>query len=114
MSTTSPVVSLDELERVVDDVEVAQPEEVHLQQTQVLDAVHLVLGDDGRLLDGLAGLGLALDRQVLGERILGDHHRGGVDAVLAAQALEALGDIDDLGDVGVGLDHRRGDPSAIL
>ena len=36
------------------------------------------------------GLGLALDRQVLGERLVGDDDRRGVDAVLAAQALEAL------------------------
>jgi hypothetical protein len=97
---------LDELERVVDDVEVAQPQEVHLQQAQVLDAVHLVLGDDRGFFDGLAGFGLALDRQVLGERILGDHHRRGVDAVLAAQALEALGHLDHLRDVGIRLDHR--------
>ena len=67
--------------------------------------MHLVLGDDRRLLDGLAGLGLALDRQVLGERIVGDHHGGSVDAVLTAQTLEALGDIDDPGDIGVGVDH---------
>ena len=67
--------------------------------------MHLVLGDDRRLLDGLAGLGLALDREVLGERIVGDHHGGSVDAVLTAQTLEALGDIDDPGDIGVGVDH---------
>ena len=48
-----------------------------------------------------AGLGLALHRQVLGERVAGDDHRGGVDAVLAAQALEALGDVDDARGVGV-------------
>ena len=52
----------DQLERVGDDVQVPQAEEVHLQQTQLLDAVHLVLGDDRRLLGVLAGLRLALDR----------------------------------------------------
>ena len=31
---------------VGDDVEVAQAEEVHLQQPELLDAVHLVLRDD--------------------------------------------------------------------
>jgi hypothetical protein len=83
-------VRFDQLEGVsVDDVEVAQAEEVHLEQAQVLDPVHLVLGDDRSVLRVLAGLGLALDGQVLGEGLLGDHHRGGVDAVLAAQALEA-------------------------
>ena len=96
---------LDQLETVGDDVEVSQAQEVHLEQPEILDAVHLVLGDDRRLLDGLAGLGLALDREVLGERIVGDHHGGSVDAVLTAQTLEALGDIDDPGDIGVGVDH---------
>ena len=51
---------------------------------------------------GVARLRLALHRQVLGERLAGDHDRGGVDAVLAAQALEALGDVDDARGLGVG------------
>ena len=95
----------DQLERVGDDVEVAQAQEVHLEQAELLDAVHLVLGDDRRLFDRHAGLGLALDRQVLGQRLLGDHHRGGVDAVLASQPLEPLGDVDDLPGLGVGRVH---------
>ena len=53
----------------------------------------------------LAALGLALDGQVLGERLLGDDHGGGVDAVLAAQALEALGHVDDPAGLGVGGVH---------
>ena len=85
----SPVDALDEVERDLHHVEVAQAEEVHLQQAEVFDAVHLVLRDHRRVLDRRAGLGLALDRQVLGERLAGDHDRGRVDAVLAAQALEA-------------------------
>ncbi len=96
MSSSTPRVVADDLERVGDHVEVAQAEEVHLQQAEVLDAVHLVLRDDRRVLDVLPALGLALDRQVGGERLLGDHDRGGVDAVLAAQPLEALGHVDDL------------------
>ena len=38
--------SADHRTRVGDDVEVAQAEEVHLQQAERLDAVHLVLRDD--------------------------------------------------------------------
>ena len=91
---------------VGDDVEVAQAEEVHLQQAELLDAVHLVLRDDRRQRRVLAALRLALHRQVLGQRLLGDHDRGGVDAVGALQPLEALGDVDDLLDVGVGVVHR--------
>ena len=37
------------LDGVGDDVEVAQAQEVHLQQAELLDAVHLVLGDDRRV-----------------------------------------------------------------
>ena len=87
---------LDEVEGPLDDGEVAQAEEVHLEQAEVGHAVHLVLGDDGRVGRVAAGLGLALDGQVLGERLPGDDHRGGVDAVLAAQAAQALGHVDDL------------------
>ncbi len=59
---------LDQVEGPLDDRQVAQAEEVHLEQAQLLDAVHLVLGDDGRVLGAAAGFGLALDRQVLGQR----------------------------------------------
>ena len=38
---------------------------------------------------GFPGLWLSLDRQVLGERVFGDHHRRGMNAVLAAKAFEA-------------------------
>ena len=58
----------DHLDGVGDDVEVAQAEEVHLQQPEVLDAVHFVLRDDRRARRVLAGLRLALHRQVGGER----------------------------------------------
>ena len=109
---------LDEVERHLDHREVAQPEEVHLQQAELLDAVHLVLGDDRRVARVRARLGLALDRQVLGERLVGDDDRGGVDAVLAAQALEAPGDVDHLLRVGVLLVHLaqvgRGDVAVLV
>ena len=94
---------LDEPERDLEHVEVAQPQEVHLEEAEVLDAVHLVLGDDRGVLDLPARLRLALDREVLGERLARDHHRGGVDAVLAAQPLEPAGDVDDPLGVGIGL-----------
>ncbi|CAB4835646.1 unannotated protein [freshwater metagenome] len=108
---------LDEHERVGDDIEVAQPEEVHLEQTELFDTVHLVLRDDGCVLDVAAGLGFALDRQVLGERILGDHHRGSVYAVLAAQSFETARDVDDLVGIGVVRVHvanLRGHLEAVL
>ena len=54
---------------------------------------------------GLARLGLALDGQVGGQRLLGDDDGGGVDAVLAAQALQPERHVDHLLDVGVGAVH---------
>ena len=54
---------------------------------------------------GLVAVRLALDGHVLGERLVGDDHGGGVDAVLAAQALEAAGHVDDLLGLGVGVVH---------
>ena len=39
-----------------------RPEEVHLEQAELLDPVHLVLGDDRGVLGVAAALGLALDR----------------------------------------------------
>ena len=73
---------MDEIEGAFDDGEVAQPEKVHLEQPELLDTVHLVLGDDGGIL-GIGTVGLALDGEVLGEGLVGDDHGGGVDTVLA-------------------------------
>ena len=87
MSGRLPGGPLHEIERDLEHVEVAQAEEVHLEQPEVFDAVHLVLRDDRGVLD-LAAVGLALDGQVLGERLARDDDGRGVDAVLAAQALE--------------------------
>ena len=95
MSGRAPVERFDELERDLHDVEVAQTEEVHLQEAELLHAVHLVLRDDGRFLDRRARLGLALHGQVLGERLARDHDGRGVDAVLAAQPFEPARDVDD-------------------
>ncbi len=85
---------LDEVARALEDREVAEPEEVDLEQPERLDAVHLVLGDDRRVVDPTLAVGLALDGQVLDERLFGDHDGRGVDAVLAPQALEATRHLD--------------------
>jgi len=66
-----------------------RPRKSHLQQTQVSDGVHLVLGDD------LRPLPLLLNGDDLHQRLRGDHHGRGVDGVLAAEALEARRGVDD-------------------
>jgi hypothetical protein len=100
-----PSVQLDHVQRPLDDAQVAQAEEVHLEQAQLVDSVHFVLGDNRGVLGTTARLRLALHRQVLGQRVARDHHRGGMDPVLAAEPLEALGNVDYTLDVGVGRVH---------
>ena len=87
---------LDDLQRLLDDVEVAQAEEVHLEQAELGDVVHVELRDE-------LGLALLLQRQVLGERLVADDHGGRVDGVVADEALEAAREVDDLPDLLVGV-----------
>jgi hypothetical protein len=74
--------------------EVAQPEEVHLEQAERLGRTHLVLGED------LAALG-AHQRHDLGERSRADDHRGRVDAVVTLEALEPRRDLEHLAVLGL-------------
>ena len=67
--------------------------------------MHLVLGDNRRIFDVFARFRLSLDRQVGGERFLGNHHRSGVNAVLAAHAFKSSSHPDHFGNVVVGLGH---------
>ena len=92
--------------RVGDHVEVAQPEEVHLQQAELFDVVHFELGDDRCVFGQAACFRLALHGQIAGHRVFGDYHGRGMNAIAALQALEALGDVDDSFDFGVEVDHR--------
>ena len=92
-------------ERVFDHREVPQPQEVHLQQAERLDPVHVELGHD--LLRVVARVLRQLQRQVVHERGVADHHAGGVHRVLAAQPLERTGGLDDLLGLGLLLVGRR-------
>ena len=84
--STSP----DELHGCVDHVEVAQAEEVDLQEAERLHVAHRELGDDF-----LVGA-LLLERDDVRQRPVGDDDAGGVDRVLAHEALERLREVDDL------------------
>jgi len=86
---------LDELEGALDRREVAETEEVHLEEAHGLDPVHLVLGDD------LRPVPLLLDGDDVGEGAGRDDDGGGVDRVLAAETLEAAGGVDDPPHVGI-------------
>jgi hypothetical protein len=98
--------AFDVLDRAFDDGQVAQAQEVHLQQSELLDGAGLVLGDDRRVLARTVWSGLALDRRVLEDRFLGDHHRSRVDTVLTALVDEALGHVDGVLHLRVALIER--------
>ena len=97
---------LDHAHGLVDHIEVAQTEEVHLQETECLDVAHRVLRDD------FGVDALALQRQVLHQWSIADHDGGRVDRVLPHQAFERTRHVDqllsrDLAPI-VGAPNRRG------
>ena len=87
---------LQEPHALVDDRQRAQPQEVHLQQAEVFHAAHVELRDDGRLVGVFARLGLALDGQVVGQRLRADDHGRGMHRVLTDQPLEPPGHVHHL------------------
>ena len=86
----------DNLQRVADYVQVAQAQQVHLQQAHILDCAHLELSDDRSIVRIFAAGRFALNRHIVGDRLFGQHDRSRVDAVLAAKPFEAHGGIYDL------------------
>ena len=80
----------DELDRLVDDVEVAQPEEVHLEEAEVDDVVHPDLRHHLRV------GALLLERDDLDQRLRADDDARRVDRVGARQPLERPREVDDL------------------
>ena len=80
----------DEVDRLVDHVEVAQSEEVDLQQAERLDVLHRELRHD--LLVGA----FLLQRHDVDQRAGADHHPRRVDRVLPDEAFERLGEVHDL------------------
>ncbi len=83
------VVRLDPAQRLRDDRQVAQAEEVHLEQPEVRDHRALVLRDDG------LALGVALHGRVQVQRVAADHHARRVHALAAHEALEREGGVED-------------------
>ena len=95
--------ALDDVQRVLDDVEVAQAQEVHLQQAELLDRLHRELGDEPvvaarRCRSPLPPLPESAScsgtMSVSGHP--GDDDRGGVDRRVAHDPLQAPRDVDDL------------------
>ncbi len=80
MSHLDPLLAK-QLERQLDDREVAEAQDVHLEKAELLDGVHLVLRDDVVVVG-------ALQRRVVDERLAPDDDGGCVYTGLSAQALE--------------------------
>ena len=80
-----------------------QPEEVELDEADLLDVLHVELGHRH------VGARVAVERDELVERAVADHDAGGVGRGVARQALELLRDADQAGDLLV-LARRLGEP----
>jgi hypothetical protein len=71
---------LDEPQRVLDDGEGFEAEEIHLEQAEFAERVHRVLGDD-------AAVVVEGERHVVGQVVVGDDDAGGMDARPGARRL---------------------------
>ena len=80
---------LDLLQRVVDQRQRAEAQEVHLQQADPLDLLHVPLGRE------FVALPL-VERRVVGDRPRRDDDAGGVHRGVARHPLEAPADVEDL------------------
>ena len=80
---------LDQPQCSIDDGERGEPEEVHLQQAQLLHRLHVVGGNDFVVLG-------AMQRNQLGQRLRRNHHAGGMHTGVAHQAFQLLGGVDQL------------------
>ncbi len=92
-------VGLDVLDGVTDDRQVAQPEEVHLQQADGLARRIVPAGDDGPVLR------TPPQRNRLDERLGAHDHRAGVHAGVADQALQPARGLVDGPHVRVGVEQ---------
>ena len=101
-SSTSLIaaVGLDVVEGVVDDREVAQPEEVHLDEAEGLARRVVELRDD------LAVLLPPHDRDDVDQRLARHDDAGGVHAPLALEVLEPDRGVEDRLGLGIRLDQR--------
>ena len=88
-------VDLDVAQRVLEDAEVGQAEEVHLDQPERLAHRVVELGDDRAVLRARH------DRDDVDQRLAGHDHAGGVDAPVADLALEPDRGLVDRPDVGL-------------
>jgi len=90
--------ALDVAQAVIDDRQVPQAQEVHLDQAHGGRVVHVELADH------LVAVH-PLQRDQFGKGLAGDHHAGGMDAGVAGQALAASGQVHQLAAGGIPIIH---------
>ena len=88
--------ALNVVQGAFDNGEVAQPQEVHLEQPELLNGGGFILRNNRRFLSRGVRRRLALDRYVVEDRTTGDHDGRGVDTVLAALVDEPLCGVNDV------------------
>ena len=89
----------DDFERIVDDRDGFEPQEVELDQARLLHALHVPLGH------GFVVFSL-IERHVLGHGLVGHDHAGGMGRGMAGQAFQTARNIDEMRDLRV-LGHER-------
>ena len=84
---------LDKIAGIADDRQGLEPKEVHLQQAEVADRAHGVLGDNGAIL-------ILFERQKIVQRLIANKHAGRVNRCVAGEIFENQGGIDQfMGDL---------------
>ena len=86
-----PPVLIHEFHGPVQDSQVGQTQEVHLQQTQLGHRVHGILGHQHRAV--FVTTARPLQRNSVGQRLVGDQHAGRVGADMVDITLQSLGNI---------------------
>ena len=87
----------DELCRVLEHREVAKPQKVHFQQTQLFERRHRILRDGAAVVRG--------ERDIFVYRPVRDDDAGGVGGGVARHALERTGGVDEVFDLFIALVH---------
>ena len=76
-----PLRLLHHLAGVANDRQRLQPEKIHLQQAEIADRTHRVLRDDRAVF-------VLLERQQIHQRLVADHHAGGVHRGVAREIFQ--------------------------
>ncbi len=90
----NPTIDANQPQRFMNHRQRRQAEEVHLQQADLVDGLHVVRGDNFVVL-------IAAQRHQVGQRLRSNHHTGGVHARATRQAFQLAGNVDQLADLRV-------------